>query len=974
MPSANAAGEAIVTSRSLWRTAYMVLITILALAALALAWPDLRYPDVLTLLVFLALAIAAEWQAVALPGGAYVVYGMMVALPAAALFTPTAGAAIGALGALVVRLLRIIRRQRSPAILVTAFAAAQLFLCYLLAGAAYRALVPNTEGAGFWTIVLAYFLALLIFKAANGLLVDQMYNRLRGLYSRRRFISTLASEWAIHLLTAPPGLLMILTYRYYGLYGVVLSFAPVLIATYALVRYVQGYNLNQLLNQRADQLTQILQISETLRTDLDLDLLLARIAQAVRDSLGFNVVLLSLYEEPEEVFVRRASAGIPPEEFARLQAQRVPRDDITRFVDERFRSGRCYLVPHNVTLPGPDYSYTPPQLEPAGSDAWQPRDLLLVPLVGRQGELIGVISVDDPVDGRRPQPEALRALEIFANQAAQAIENARHYREQRQRLVSLEEANRLTQQAQAELAQHSRKLEDMVAQRTRELQERSEQLEVALERAWEADRLKTEFLASMSHELRTPLNSIIGFSRVILNGIDGPIEDLQRTDLTAIHNSGVHLLGLINDILDLSKIEAGHMELRKESVDIGPVVKGVLDTCTPLIQDKPVEMVAQISPEVPPVYADPTRVRQIILNLVSNAIKYTDRGVITVSAHSQDSEVMVSIGDTGIGIQPQDLSKVFEPFRQVGKAVERRAAGTGLGLAISRRFVEMHGGRIWVESEPGQGSTFSFTLPAMASACPIATPAAPGPALAPAGRTVLVVDDDPDVISLFRRYLEEQGYQIIGAQDAVEALRLAWEEHPYAITLDINMPEEDGWTVLRALKEDKATQEIPVIICSVIQDEDTGFSLGAADYLTKPISQETLLASLVRLHRTVRRIIVVDDDPVVLAAMSNILQETGRYQVIPLATGEEGLQAVQEQFPDLIILDLLLPGIDGFEVLARLKADRRTRAIPIVVITAKELTAEEEDHLKGQMDALLHKGVFTTADLLADIARVLREG
>jgi len=960
-------------SKSLGHTLYMAAVTVLGLVVLVLKWPDLRYPDVVTFFVFLALSLAAELQAVKLPSGATIVYGMVVALPATALFSPIAGAALGTLGYLLQRTYRIARRQRRFTPLIMAFSAAQLLLCYMMAGTLYRTLLPDPDTAGFWAVVGTYLLALLAFKAANSLLVDQIYNRLRGIYSQQRFISTLASEWAIHILTAPPALLMILTYRHDGLLGVLLSFAPILIATYAIVRYVQGHKLNGLLNQRADQLAQILQISETLRTDMDLDLLLARIATAVRESLGFNFVLLSLYEAAEQCFTRRAAAGLPAEDFRRLQEQRVPRDGIMRFVTEQYRLGHCYLVPHDAAYAGPDYSYTPPRQAPADPGAWHPNDLLLVPMVGREGELIGVLSVDDPVDGRRPQPESLRALEIFANQAAQAIENARLYREQRQRLVEQEEANRQIQQAQEELAHYSHQLEEMVAQRTGELQERSQQLEVALERAQEADRLKTEFLANMSHELRTPLNSIIGFSRVILNGIDGPITDLQRTDLTAIHNSGVHLLGLINDILDLSRIEAGRIELRKESVDLGPVVKGVLDTCTPLVEGKPVELVARISPDTPSVYADPTRVRQIVLNLVSNSIKFTDRGAITVSAHPRENEVVVSIRDTGIGIQPNDQAKVFEPFRQVGKAVERRAAGTGLGLAISRRFVEMHGGRIWVESEPGQGSVFSFTLPAMASARPAAAPAAHSPGAPSTSRTVLVVDDDPDVISLFRRYLEEQGFQVIGAQDAVEALRLAWEEHPYAITLDINMPEADGWTVLRALKDDKATREIPVIICSVVQDEDTGFSLGAADYLTKPIGQQELLEALTRLRRPVRQIVVVDDDALVRRTMAETLEGTGCYQVITAATGEEGLQSIQEHPPDLVILDLLLPGMDGFDVLTRLKSERRTRAIPIIMITAKDLSAEEESRLRGQLETLLRKGVFTTADLLADIARVLSE-
>ncbi len=963
------------TARERWRWLYMGLFVAIALVMVILLWPTVHYPDLGTFFFFLALALTAEFLTVELPNGAWIVYGMVVAVPAAVLFTPMAGALLGALAALLQRVVRIARREYpfSPGVLP--FSLAQRIIGYALAGEVYHTLIPLSPPIPPpWPALGAYLFALLVFKAVNAILVDQLYNRLSGYYSRKRFITTLTTETAIHLLTAPLGLLMLVTYPIYGLVGVGLSFVPVLIASYAIHRYVQGQRLNRLLEQRAEQLAQILRVSETLRTDLDLDLLLSRIAQAVRESLGFNAVLLSLYNEAEGAFIRRASAGLPTEVFARLREEHVPQQEILRYFDDRFRAGRCYLVRHDSGLPLPPHGYRP-LLRPrrTGPDAWHPDDILLVPLFGRRGELIGVISVDDPADGRRPQPESLYALEIFAHQAAQAIENVQLYSELRQRLLSLEEAHRRIQQAQEELARYSRSLEEMVAQRTRELQERSEQLEVALRRATEADRLKSEFLANMSHELRTPLNSIIGFSRVILNGIDGPLTELQRTDLTAIHNSGVHLLQLINDILDLSKIEAGHMELCKEPVELAPLVRGILDTCRPLVEGKPLELVEKVPPDLPPAYADPTRVRQIILNLVSNAIKYTDRGSITVSARPQEDEIVISVRDTGIGIAPQDLPKVFEPFRQVGRALERRAAGTGLGLTISRRFVEMHGGRIWVESEPGQGSTFSFTLPAMGLLRPLPAEIAEEQAAAPPGRTVLVVDDDPDVISLFRRYLEDQGYQVIGATDAVEALRLAWEEHPYAITLDIILPGEDGWTVLRALKEDSATRDIPVIICSVVQDEDTGFSLGAADYLTKPVDREALLSALERLRRPVCRIVLIDDDAETLEWMTRLLEKEGGYQVFAASTGRDGLQAIQENPPDLIILDLLMPEMDGFEVLARIKGDQRTRSIPIIVVTAKELTPEDEFRLNGQMALLLRKGLFRTEDLLADVARVLRE-
>jgi signal transduction histidine kinase/CheY-like chemotaxis protein len=959
------------SKKRLWWVLYECLIIGLALAVLGFHLSELRFPSLGTSLLFLVFAIVAEGLAVELPNGAWIVYGMVVAVPATILFGPITGAAIGALANLVWRLVGTsLRTRRRPRLLVNIFSAAQFFLSYAVAGAAYHLLVP--AGPSFWQNLGAYTFAVLVFKAMNALLVDQIYDRVRGRYDQAQFIATLTSEGAIHLATVPLGLTTVLSFADHGLYGVALSFAPVLIASYATQKFLQGHNMNRLLKQRADQLAQILRISETMRTDLDLDLLLSRIAQAVQESLGFNVVLLSLYDREEQVFVRRAAAGVSPEALAQLKEQRVPEREITQFFEERFRVGKCYLVRHGPGLPPTPYAFVSAPRRSSGPDSWHEEDMLLVPMAGRRGEPIGVISVDDPVDGRRPPPETLYTLEILANQATQAIENVRLYREQQERVLSLEEAHGRIQQAQDELARYSRTLEEKVTQRTEELEERTHQLEEALQRATEADRLKTEFLANMSHELRTPLNSIIGFSRVILKGIDGPLTDLQRTDLTAIYNSGTHLLALINDILDLSKIEAGRLELRKASVTLTPVIKGVINTCTALVEDKEVELREEVPPSLPPVYGDPTRIRQIVLNLVSNAIRFTDQGYIKVFAYQQGSEIVISITDTGTGIPPKKLTQIFEPFRQAGRSEARRGAGTGLGLTISQRFVEMHGGRIWAESELGHGSTFSFTLPVIGHPH-LGWISAAEPSLAPPSRPVLVVDDDPDVISLFSRYLEGQGYQVIGATDAVEALRLAWEVHPFAITLDIVLPEEDGWAVLRALKEDSTTREIPVIICSVVQDQDTGFSLGASDYLTKPILEEDLVAALARLHRPSGHILVIEDQPKDVTWMTRILQEEGGYRVSAAGTGEKGLEILRQDPPDLLILDLLLPGMDGFDVLAEIKGDPLTRTLPIIVVTAKDLTEEDQSRLNGRMDALLHKGLFRTEDLLSDVARVLQE-
>ncbi len=692
-----------------WRDAYMAAVVALALLLLGANRHVWQGVDLGPLLFFLGLALGAEMLGVALPNGARIVYGMVVALPATVLLGPLPGASLGAVASLLWRVARSgWRERRLPQPLVAGFAASQYLLGYALAGMVYHALAGGT--GRFSTVVAAYAIAVLVFKAANALLVDQAYNRLRGSYRPDQFIVTLGIESAIHLVTAPLGLLLVLAYTTYGVPGALLAFTSAVIAGFAIRRYVQVEELNRLLRQRAEQMASILRISETLRTDLELDTLLGRIVEAVRESLGFNVVLLSLLDGENGCFVRRAAAGLSREEYEALAAQRVPRQEVERFLDERFRVGHCYLVCHEAAERSP-YSYTLHLSVRSGPGAWHPEDLLLVPLYGRAGELIGVMSVDDPLDGRRPQPETLSALEIFAHQAAQAIENARLYSELRERYRSLEEAHRALHEAQEELARYSRSLEDMVAERTAQLEERSRQLEEALKRATEADRIKGEFLASMSHELRTPLNAIIGFSRVILNGMDGPLTELQEADLRTIYNSGLHLLALINDILDLSKIEAGYMELRRERVALGPLIQEVLDSCTALAHGRPITLLQEVPPDLPRVDADPTRVRQVVLNLVSNAIKYTEQGTVAVRARPQGDEVVVIIRDTGVGIAKEELEAVFEPFRQTRYSRGAHDLGTGLGLAISRRLVELHGGRIWAESEPGRGSTFYFTLP-----------------------------------------------------------------------------------------------------------------------------------------------------------------------------------------------------------------------------------------------------------------------
>lgn len=494
------------------------------------------------------------------------------------------------------------------------------------------------------------------------------------------------------------------------------------------------------------------------------------------------------------------------------------------------------------------------------------------------------------------------------------------------------------------------------------------------ERLAEVDRLKSQFLANMSHELRTPLNSIIGFSRVILKEIDGPLTDMQRTDLQAVYDSGQHLLGLINDILEVSKIESGKMDLVFEPVNLRDIIKGVMATAIALVKDRPGIELQQIVPaNLPMINGDTRRIRQAILNLVSNAAKFTEKGFIRVEVDTTDTEVIIAVADSGTGIPPDKIDMIFEPFTQADSSTTREAGGTGLGLSITNSFVEMHGGRMWVESEVGKGSTFYMALP-------IAGPPLPEeeveelPEPEEAGqRVILCVEDDEGVITLFRRYLSNQGYQIVGLTDSLVAVERARELKPYAITLDVMMPGKDGWQVIQELKSDPETSNIPVIMCTIVGEEEYGLSLGAADYLLKPILEHDLLAALNHLDREAgyHLVLVVDDQQEDRKLLRRILESQEGYEVIEASGGQEAIQLIQQTPPHIIILDLMMPNVDGFAVLEAIKTNKDTRSIPIIVVTAKELTQDEQEALESGVEALLQKGIFEQQELLADVAVAL---
>ncbi len=486
----------------------------------------------------------------------------------------------------------------------------------------------------------------------------------------------------------------------------------------------------------------------------------------------------------------------------------------------------------------------------------------------------------------------------------------------------------------------------------------------------EVDKLKNQFMANMSHELRTPLNSIIGFSRVILKGIDGPLTEMQKTDLTAIYDSGRNLLELINDILDISKIDAGKMEMVFEPTDLQEIVRGVVTTIAGQLKGSPVELLTDLPDQLPVVLADGRRIRQVLTNMVGNAVKFTEHGYIKIAASYDSYQVVMSVEDTGIGIPYDRRHAVFEKFEQVDSSSTRRYGGTGLGLPLSREFVRLHGGDMDFESVVGEGSRFYFWIP-------IGGPSSKREeedktVQSPDTHTILTVDDDEGVITLFQRYLEKQGYKVAGMTTGEGVVETAKRLKPYAITLDVIMPGKDGWQIIQELRADPETRDIPIIVCSIMSDADKGLSMGVADYLVKPVTEQDLLDALVHLEHpgAAGHVLIVDDNADDRKLLRRILEDAG-YKVEEVTGGAEAINAIHTNPPNLIILDLMMPDVDGFAVLENLKMTPLTRDIPVVVVTAKELGKSERERLQQRVEALLQKGLFDQNQLLNDVLSAL---
>jgi CheY-like chemotaxis protein/two-component sensor histidine kinase len=476
----------------------------------------------------------------------------------------------------------------------------------------------------------------------------------------------------------------------------------------------------------------------------------------------------------------------------------------------------------------------------------------------------------------------------------------------------------------------------------------------------------------MSHELRTPLNAIIGYSEMLEEEASDAGNEAFIPDLRKIHQAGKHLLMLINDVLDLSKIEAGKMSLYLETFDVSAMIESVVAVIDPLVSKNSNTLKVTRGQSLGAMRADMTKVRQSLFNLLSNAAKFTESGEIALDVERDGEWMIFRVRDTGIGMTEGQMAKLFQTFSQADLSTSSKYGGTGLGLAITKKFCRMMGGDITAESEQGRGSTFTIRLPAEvpeaeAKTAPLIKPAAE--ATESAGR-ILVIDDDQSVRELMERFLIKEGFRVECAATGDEGIRLARERRPDAITLDVIMPGMDGWAALSAIKADPELADIPVIMLTMIDDRNMGFALGADDYLTKPVDRQRLTEVLKKYRTEGCRVMVVDDDPASRDMISRLLAKES-CAVIEAANGREAIDHIRSQRVDLILLDLAMPEMDGFEVIRELERREEWRGIPVIVITARDLSDEDRLRLNGHVEKILQKGAYSREQLLEEVREMV---
>ena len=701
--------------------------------------------------------------------------------------------------------------------------------------------------------------------------------------------------------------------------------------------------------------------TKTIIGTLDPEEVQKRICQTAIEAFGLKMSWLGLVEEGSFVVIPGACHGFEEGDLSRIT---VTWDDSPTGMGPTgmaIKTKQPIIQSHIPTAP--EFA---PWREEAMKRGYQ--SSAAFPLIYK-GRVLGALNVYC----ERPAAfteEMVRILQSFADLAAIATENARLYRR---------------------LEEHSVGLEERVRERTAELEELNRCLEAT-------SKHKSEFLAAMSHELRTPLNSIIGFSEVLRDRMAGELNPKQEKYVNNILVSGQHLLNLINDILDLSKVEAGKIELHPQAFSLPDALEACVTHIRPEASKKKISLSLDIDKALFNITADPVRFKQIMYNLLSNAVKFTPLGgSVTVAAclvsspqstvSSKDKKtipedrglktedwVQISVQDTGIGIKKDDQERIFHEFQQIDTSLARKYEGTGLGLSITKRLVELHGGRIWVESEVGKGSKFTFVLPIRPTGEAIKEEVGvePEEALEPGTPLILVVEDDPKAAELLRYNLSKEGYGVRIVPTGREALDRAKALRPFAITLDILLPDMDGWQVLFELKRDPETRDIPVIIVSIVEGVRLGLSLGALDYLVKPFDRERLLMRLEELRKAWKpsdpflKVLIVDDEPEVVEALVGLFEGEG-HETLKAYEGEEALSLALTEEPDLVMVDLHMPGVSGFELIERLKGNPKTNRIPVIAFSGKMVNPEERQLLTEQAVQLVEKGVDSFERLLSDI-------
>jgi signal transduction histidine kinase/CheY-like chemotaxis protein len=619
----------------------------------------------------------------------------------------------------------------------------------------------------------------------------------------------------------------------------------------------------------------------------------------------------TITRQKDGVFYRAEAYGFSPEfiEFVK-NVPVVP--ELGSVSARALLEGKVVHIPD--VLADPDYTFTEAQ------KVGHFRTILGVPML-RQGVPIGVLALTR-TEVRPFTDKQVELVSTFADQAAIAIENVRLFEE---------------------------------------IQDKSRQLEAA-------NRHKSQFLASMSHELRTPLNAIIGLTEMMVSnaarfGTEKAAEPLRR-----VHRAGTHLLGLINQVLDLSKIEAGKLELNPTVVDLALLIDEVVGTARQLVEQNKNRLVVEAHDNLGSLMVDPMRLQQILLNLLSNACKFTKAGQVTLRVRKiidGQSRIEFAVADTGIGMTAEQQAKLFEEFSQAESSTAQRYGGTGLGLAITRKLARMMGGDVIVNSEAGNGSVFTVRLPGGDATGPSEENPAQG------GDCVLVVDDDATARELIAEHLKAEGLLVVTAASGLEGLKLAKHLRPIAITLDVMMPDLDGWSVLAALRQDSELADIPVIMVTILDEQRRAASLGAAGYLTKPIDRERLRRMMGRFRTPARatRVLLVEDDADQRKRLRAWL-EGQHWLVHEAANGREALACLQADRPDVILLDLMMPEMDGFAVVAALQKEPRWRDVPVIVVTARDLDAQDRARLNSGVQSVLVKEAFRPAELVERIRRL----